>query len=308
MEIDINFIPKSRKYLEKFVHSNYRDFLLDMNEYRPSNGYGEFPNSSYIVQCMREITHIIGGDFSDLSIPEKFSTSEDLILQVKNFIDHLKSFENYFVESVNELTSKSKEIPIPILTINGNRKRTIEVFEKFINLAEIESDQREGILTKIHNPTDIEKVENILKRFHSVVNQLKNRRKEEGIPRNTIKIKDEYDVQDLLHGLLKIHFDDIRAEEWNPSYAGSSKRSDFLLKKEKIVIEVKKTRTNLKDKQIGEQLIIDKANYSKHSDCKVLICFVYDPELLIKNPIGIKNDLKEVSDDFTTLVYILPNE
>lgn len=308
MEIDINFIPKSREYLKKFVHSKYRDFLLDMNEYRPSNGYGEFPNSSHIVQCMREITHIIGDDFSDLSIPEKFSTSEDLISQAKNFIDHLKSFESYFTESSKELTSKSKPIPTPIHAIDGNRKRAIDVFEKFVKLAETESNQREGILTKIHNPTDIEKIENVLKRFHSVANQLKNRRKKEGIPRETIIIKDEYDVQDLLHGLLKIHFYDIRAEEWNPSYAGSSKRSDFLLKKEEIVIEVKKTRNNLKGKEIGEQLIIDKANYRKHSDCKVLICFVYDPELRIKNPVGIINDLKEVTADFTTLVYILPNE
>lgn len=308
MEIDINFIPESREYLKKFVLSNYKDFHLDMNEYRPIKGYGEFPNSSHIVQCMREITHIIGEVFGDLSIPEKFSTSEDLISQAKNFIDHLKSFESYFTEAVEELTSKSRPIPVPIPTIDGNRKRTIEVFEKFVKLAETESNQREGILTKIYSPTDIEKIENVLKRFHSVANQLKNRRKEDGISRETIIIKDEYDVQDLLHGLLKIHFDDIRAEEWNPSYAGSSKRSDFLLKKEKIVIEVKKTRVGLKDKQIGEQLIIDKANYRKHSDCKTLICFVYDPELLIKNPIGIKNDLKEVTTEFSTLVYILPNE
>ncbi|MBF8151593.1 hypothetical protein ITJ86_16955 [Winogradskyella sp. F6397] len=257
---------------------------------------------------MREITHIIGDVFGDLSIPEKFSSSEDLITQAKTFIDHLKSFESYFIESVEKLNSASKSIPVPIPTIDGNRKRTIEVFEKFVNLAETESNLREEVLTKIYNPTELEKIENLLKKFHSVANQLKSRRKEDGKPRETILIKDEYDVQDLIHGLLKIHFDDIRAEEWKPSYAGSSKRSDFLLKNEQIVIEIKKTRINLKDKQIGEQLIIDKANYRKHSDCKTLICFVYDPELRIKNPIGIINDLKVVSTDFTTLVYILPNE
>jgi hypothetical protein len=50
--------------------------------------------------------------------------------------------------------------------------------------------------------------------------------------------------------LLKQYCNDIRPEEWNPSYAGSSKRTDFLLKNEQIMIEIKKTRSNLKDKEI----------------------------------------------------------
>jgi hypothetical protein len=308
MDIDINFIPKSREYLKKFVDSNYREFHSDMNEYRPSQGYGDFPNSSKIVQCMREITHIVGDEFGDLSIPEKFSTSEDLISSAEKFIDHLKSFESYIIQSTEILASELKQIPTPISIIDANRRKTIIVFEKFISLAKTESNKLENILTKIDYPTEIEKIENLLRRFHLVANQILHRRKEEQTPRPTISINDEYDVQDLLHGLLKIYFDDIRAEEWNPSYAGSSKRSDFLLKNEKIVIEVKKTRKNLKDKHIGEQLIIDKANYKTHSDCKTLICFVYDPNFLIKNRTGIINDLKEVTPEFTTLVYIFPKE
>lgn len=38
----------------------------------------------------------------------------------------------------------------------------------------------------------------------------------------------EYDVQDLLHSLLRPWVKDIRAEEYTPSYAGSSTRIDFL--------------------------------------------------------------------------------
>jgi len=44
-----------------------------------------------------------------------------------------------------------------------------------------------------------------------------------------LEIRDEYDVQNLLHAILKLHFEDIRPEEWAPSYAASSKRMDFLL-------------------------------------------------------------------------------
>lgn len=104
-------------------------------------------------------------------------------------------------------------------------------------------------------------------RFHLVAKQLRQRHDD----RTTLDIKDEYDVQDLFHSLLRIYFDDIRPEEWNPSYAGSSTRVDFLLKGEETIIEIKKTRPNLKAKQLGEQLIIDIAHYKTIQDVKLYI-------------------------------------
>ena len=83
-------------------------------------------------------------------------------------------------------------------------------------------------------------------KFHSFSKQLRIRYKE----RETIEINDEYDVQDVCHALLRLYFDDIRPEEWTPSYAGSCKRIDLLLKNEKTVIEVKKTRTGLGKKKM----------------------------------------------------------
>lgn len=141
--------------------------------------------------------------------------------------------------------------------------------------------------TKNNKPDSIFLINRICERFHLVAKQLRQRYNE----RETLDIKDEYDVQNLLHSLLVIFFDDIRPEEWNPSYAGSSKRSDFLIKNEDLIIEVKKTRKNLRAKELGEQLIIDIANYKNHPNCKTLYCFVYDPEGYIANPIGIENDL-----------------
>jgi len=38
------------------------------------------------------------------------------------------------------------------------------------------------------------------------------------------------DVQDFLHAILKLYFDDIRTEEWHHSFAASYSRTDFLLK------------------------------------------------------------------------------
>ncbi len=94
-----------------------------------------------------------------------------------------------------------------------------------------------------------------------------------------------------MHSLLKLHFDDIRDEEWTPSYAGSSNRMDFLLKDIKTVIEVKFASEKLKDKKIGEQLIIDIKNYAEHKDCKTLYCFIYGPNQHIVNSRELENDL-----------------
>jgi hypothetical protein len=142
----------------------------------------------------------------------------------------------------------------------------------------------------------------IIERFHLVVRQLRNRYDS----RNTLDVNDEYDVQNLLHSLLILHFDDIRAEEWTPSYAGKSSRMDFLLKDYKIIIEVKKTRSNLKTREVGSQLIEDIARYKVHPDCETLICFVYDPEGLIGNPRGLENDLSSDDNNLKVRVYIRP--
>ena len=153
------------------------------------------------------------------------------------------------------------------------------------------------------NEIDVnEALDRIFNRFHKVARQLRSRHAD----RSTLEIEDEYDVQDLLHSLLQLYFDDIRAEEWTPSYAGSAARVDFLLKKEKTVIEVKKTRQGLADKEIGNQLIEDIERYKIHPDCERLICFVYDPEGRVGNPNGLMTDLNNRHEGFSKVI-IQPN-
>lgn len=145
-------------------------------------------------------------------------------------------------------------------------------------------------------------LDTIFERFFMVVKQMK--RRHEG--RETLLIKDEYDVQDMLQALLKLHFDDVRPEEWIPTYAGGANRMDFLLKDGEIAIEVKMTRSGLKDKELGDQLIIDIAKYQEHPNCKCLYCFVYDPEGNIRNPRGMEKNLEKLGKDFPVKVYIRP--
>jgi hypothetical protein len=138
----------------------------------------------------------------------------------------------------------------------------------------------------------------IVTRFHLVAQQLRKRHN----GRDSLSINDEYDVQDLLHALLRLDFDDVRPEEWTPSYAGKCVRMDFLLKKQRIVIEVKKTRDKLTDKNIGDELLVDVLRYKNHPDCSTLVCFVYDPDHLINNPAGLKHDLELLGTGGLTVV------
>ena len=145
-------------------------------------------------------------------------------------------------------------------------------------------------------------VSTICDRFPIITNNLAQRH--DGRP--TITITDEYDVQDLLGALLKVHFSDVRPEEWTPSYAGNASRIDFILKLEQIAIEAKMTRNNLGQKEVGNQLAIDILRYQSHPDCKTLICFVYDPTGKCNNPTALENDLSKKHGDLAVLVIVRP--
>ena len=199
------------------------------------------------------------------------------------------------------LTDRKDENIEKIATLKFNSLENLKIIERilenirqYIKKDYISLESKSDI--KLESTFDL-----IFENFHKVVRKLKNRYNN----RNTKNIEDEYDVQDLLFAILQMFFRDIRKEEWTPSYAGNSSRVDFLLKEEKVVIEVKKTRKGMKDKDLGEQLIIDISKYKVHPDCQRLICFVYDPEGRIINPEGIIKDLEEDNEGFVK-IYINP--
>jgi hypothetical protein len=147
------------------------------------------------------------------------------------------------------------------------------------------------------------RIREILSKFHDVANQLKRRR------RNKVSflIEDEYDVQDLLHAILRIDFADVRREEWTPSYAGEGSRIDLVLKNEAIIIENKKTSKNLREGEIGKQLIVDIEKYKEYPNVTIMVCFIYDPENWIENPKGLKKDLEQLSTERLNVeVFISP--
>lgn len=173
------------------------------------------------------------------------------------------------------------------LRIRSGRERDEKVLERFSawkRMATIEERTSNGEV--------VENVRELLSRFHAYAKLVSR----ESADKDTV-FTHERDVQRAVHAILRLHFDDVRSEELVPSFAGSGSRIDLFLRNEKIGIEIKMTREGLKDKEVGEQLLIDIARYAEHDKCEVLLCFIYDPRGLLQNAHGLIKNLEERSQE-----------
>jgi hypothetical protein len=147
----------------------------------------------------------------------------------------------------------------------------------------------------------LELVERIARRLPELLVVLRNRQRE----RPPFVVEDEYDLQDILHGVLRLHFDDVRAEDFAPERGGGRSRIDFVLKNERLVIEAKMTRAGLTARQVGNELIIDIERYRSHPDCAALLAIVYDPDQRIVNTRTLEADLSGTRDGLVVRVVVV---
>ena len=225
--------------------------------------------------------------------------TKELLNQIFNTDDIAAEFAKLggaFIAYLDYVPSLQEKINDLNEDLGGDLERLSSIYERL----ELFPVTVSGPPPEATGPAEI--VELIARRFHVVARQLRQRHDN----RSTIEIADEYDVQDLLHALLKIFFNDIRPEEWTPSYAEGASRMDFLLKAEQVVVELKKSRQGLAGKQVADQLLIDIARYRTHPDCRSLICFVYDPDGRIANPDGLESDLSQPVNGVPVKVIVAP--
>ena len=137
----------------------------------------------------------------------------------------------------------------------------------------------------------VEAVLAIGQRFRDVERQLSRRHS----GRQTLRVTDEYDAQDLVHALLRLFFDNVVAESVTPSYAGGSGRIDFVLPQYRLGVELKMTRAGMNDRAVGDQLIEDRDRYKADPKIDHLLCLVFDFEGLLTNPRGLEQDLSRES-------------
>ena len=145
-------------------------------------------------------------------------------------------------------------------------------------------------------------LELICRRFDHFVRALQDRHAN----REAFKVTDEYDVQDLMHGILLLHFDVVIPEDVVPARAGNKSRLDFLLKPQRIVVETKMTRRGLDQRVAHDELVADRDRYKSHPDCDVLVCLVYDPARLFHNAAAFELDLNSDKDHPRLRAFVCP--
>lgn len=199
--------------------------------------------------------------------------------------------------------AESEELEARILrAVVGARETNLDVADAAVLYAAASSAVGTGLArTDYGRPAALHTVLDVLRRFPAVVREL-NKRHNRRTP--LVNIQDEYDVQDLLRGILSGLFDDVRDEEYTPSRASLTSRVDLLLKREQIVIEAKMTRANLGQRKVAEELAIDKELYRSHPDCRTLVCFVYDPGRHLSNPTALEDDLTDPDGPLPTWVIV----
>ncbi len=92
----------------------------------------------------------------------------------------------------------------------------------------------------------VERVKTLCCRFHSVARQSRLR----GEYRATLSVEDEFHAEDLLHGLLRIQFDNIDTDEWTPSHSSGTPRTTLLLNDSRLAVIVEKTCPGLNAKDL----------------------------------------------------------
>jgi hypothetical protein len=181
----------------------------------------------------------------------------------------------------------------------------------------LEPDQRQGIGRIAHDylvteginalmgeefaASPVHVVQHVLSRFHYAARRLRNRQRN----KNSLEMADEYDVQDLLGAILEAYFDDVIKEDPNPKWGGKSTRVDLVIKKAKILIEIKRPRMAQPEGDVSDALSADIPHYRKRQDCNTLFCFIFDPDHRITNPTVFKDDVESLgTEDMAVRVIV----
>lgn len=202
-------------------------------------------------------------------------------------------YEGLEIPSASRIEGVSKDLD-NLITLNN-------LFYEF--LANRYTKDVDGLAGDQPDNTDIDgirKVERIFDRFDVVANQLRDRSR----GREPLVMDDEYDVQYLMHALLRLYFDDVRDETYLSRVANKSPRIDFLLEQHEIGIEIKRASTTRPVSDLLSELAEDKEVYRKDPICDTLLVFIFDPERTETNPAEIEKDLSEATQNLTTRVTL----
>lgn len=258
----------------------------------------KFNNKTEVLQTMEDFEEIIEHAQTAFKLWERQRNLPDKILYSK-------------MNGLIMLYGSYEEVRAANDEFSSHIKETIKIFKKI----KMDLPMLIGSVTEPMESTDnLSKIENIFNRFIHVAKKLEDRHNQ----RNTLKIEDEYDVQDLFHSILKLYFDNIEDECTSIKRDSTANRIDFFLPDESIAIEIKfgtrwkdKARTTRKSMKtirhdIKQEIINDKEAYSNQSLYQKILFFVYDPDNQINEKVKFESGLNNVVNGIEFKVYVRP--
>lgn len=293
MTLTATALQPTLDYLQKFFDARHREHRLMMSEAGGAvygKGREPFRGHNEAIACIRDAVLLPEEMFSDLRIPEGFPTPKAFLDAASAYRDMLDRHVQR-IEELNQLNGGSWfSVLQNAIKICAN---TRDAFDHALALADVN--------TNVAPP--LKRLVKMLERLPRVSRSIAKKNRYE--KRATLEVADEYDVQDLMQGVLQIDFDDVRPEVWCPNYAGTNTRTDFLLPAEGILIEAKHTKNANAQIKVVEELIIDIARYKTYPGVKHMVCAIWDTEHHLKNPAALKSDLEQNNAGFVTVVVMV---
>ena len=227
--------------------------------------------------------------------PEDFYADSipDLVTSLKNGFPFYEVYQNV-IGSINDLAERNLIIEF-MIWFKKNENTTghsiihdfmseglqISALNNLIKYVETKPlpDISENVKEKGDGKMNI--IFSVLEKFTSASKSLTERRR----GKTTLEIEDEYDMQDILHVILKPFFPALKLEEViSGNDSEKFLKIDFLISSIKVGIECKCIRDKAHANVITKEINDDIQTYHKHQDCNNLIIFIYDKKLLITNP------------------------
>lgn len=244
------------------------------------------------------LTGVIDADDTRyVSIWEDYRLSQESLKEIDN--NFFSSLDIINIPNAVEATSipdRNVYMGYPAQSRNIIRA-AIENTLEYIDTYETSYSIRSEVSDDITESTDL--IIRLFNNWSQMISSFTKHRKDV----SEIKITNEYEMQYLLEGILRLFFSDVRPEAYTPNYANHSNRTDFILPRQKIIIETKMARDGLDARKLSDELIIDKEHYRKYQGIEIILCLVYDPEKRIKNPEGLKDIQELVTPPYFNVIF-----
>ncbi len=136
-----------------------------------------------------------------------------------------------------------------------------------------------GFLVRANILPDLSLLLSILNSTPDVIGKWKHRRQ----GKDTVEIKDEYDIQDFLYAMLRGAFPTLQYENPTKKTGLTSNIADFTIEDLGLFLEVKYIANQQGAKRAQKECKEDIISYGKQDTCNKIIFFIYDPNKCIAN-------------------------